>query len=107
MKRAADDHVIPSYFFYNLGCPKNLVDAEKAAARLERSGWRRCADPRDADLLVVTTCAFITAAEEESVEQILEVAAAKEDRQRLAVRLCWPQRNDASRRNRTLEQAET
>jgi ribosomal protein S12 methylthiotransferase len=88
MKRASDDLRPRTYFFYNLGCPKNLVDAEKAAAGLEGAGWRRCADPRDADLLVVTTCSFIAAAEEESVEQILEVAAAKEDRQRLAVIGC-------------------
>jgi len=88
MSRACDENSAPTYFFYNLGCPKNLVDAEKAAGRLEAAGWRRCLDPRDADLLVVTTCAFIAAAEEESVEQILEVAAARDSRQLLAVVGC-------------------
>lgn len=88
MKRACDDPRAPAYFFYNLGCPKNLVDAERAAARLEDAGWRRSAVPQGADLLVVTTCAFISAAEEESVEQILEVAAAKGERQLLAVVGC-------------------
>lgn len=77
-----------TYFFYNLGCPKNLVDAESVAARLQAAGWREARDPRRAGLLVVTTCAFIAAAEEESIEQILEVAAAKRQAQRLAVLGC-------------------
>jgi len=77
-----------TYHFYNLGCPKNLVDAERVAARLEAAGWSESADPAGAGLLVVTTCAFIEAAEEESVEQILEVAAAKKDWQLLAVLGC-------------------
>ncbi|MDD3643119.1 MAG: 30S ribosomal protein S12 methylthiotransferase RimO [Candidatus Krumholzibacteria bacterium] len=98
MKRACDVPGTPTYFFYNLGCPKNLVDAEVAAARLEDAGWRRSRDPRDADLLVVTTCAFITAAEEESIEQVLEVAAAKDEAQLLAVVGCL-----VSREGRRLE----
>lgn len=88
MKRACDGTRAPAYFFYNLGCPKNLVDAERAAGLLEGAGWRRATDPARADLLVVTTCAFIAAAEEESVEQILEVAAARGERQLLAVIGC-------------------
>jgi hypothetical protein len=76
----ADNIARPAtYHFYNLGCPKNLVDAERTAARLEVAGWSEVVDPAGAGLLVVTTCAFIEAAEEESVEQILEIAAAKED----------------------------
>jgi ribosomal protein S12 methylthiotransferase len=77
-----------TYHFYNLGCPKNLVDAERVASRLEAAGWSESADPAGAGLLVVTTCAFIEAAEEESVEQILELAAAKQGWQLLAVLGC-------------------
>jgi ribosomal protein S12 methylthiotransferase len=87
--RKADNPASPAtYHFYNLGCPKNLVDAERAAAGLEAAGWTESSDPAEAGLLVVTTCAFISAAEEESVEQILEIGAAKEDWQRLAVIGC-------------------
>jgi ribosomal protein S12 methylthiotransferase len=87
--RKADNSARPAtYHFYNLGCPKNLVDAERTAARLEAAGWSEAGDPSEAGLLVVTTCAFIEAAEEESVEQILEIAAAKEEWQLLAVLGC-------------------
>jgi ribosomal protein S12 methylthiotransferase len=87
--RKADKLARPAtYHFYNLGCPKNLVDAERVAARLEAAGWAETPYPAGAGLLVVTTCAFIEAAEEESVEQILEIGAAKEDWQLLAVLGC-------------------
>jgi ribosomal protein S12 methylthiotransferase RimO len=94
--RKADKRAVPAtYHFYNLGCPKNLVDAERAAAGLEAAGWSEASVPEEAGLLVVTTCAFIEAAEEESVDQILEVASAKEDWQRLAVLGCLVTREGA------------
>jgi ribosomal protein S12 methylthiotransferase len=90
--------VVPrTYAFFNLGCPKNLVDAEVTAARLEEAGWRSVA-PTEAELLVVTTCAFIASAMEESVEEILRVAAAKRPGQRLAVLGCLVSREGRSLR---------
>ncbi len=76
------------YFFFNLGCPKNLVDAEHVAARLEAAGWIEASAPSDAGLLVVTTCAFIAVAEEESVNEILAVASRMKEGQILAVLGC-------------------
>lgn len=87
-----------TYFFFNLGCPKNLVDAEGAAARLEEAGWREAAAPRSAELLVVTTCAFIASAMEESVEEILRVAGSRVPGQRLAVLGCLVSREEESLR---------
>ncbi len=85
----AETPILPgTYSFFNLGCPKNLVDAEKVAARLEEAGWREAASPDEAALLVVTTCAFIASAMEESVEEILRVGAAKKKGQVLAVLGC-------------------
>ena len=85
----AEKPILPgTYFFFNLGCPKNLVDAEKVAARLEQTGWQEAASPDVAALLVVTTCAFIASAMEESVEEILRVGAAKKKGQLLAVLGC-------------------
>lgn len=87
--RKAEKQVPPrSYFFFNLGCPKNLVDAEHTAGGLESAGWVRAASPDEASLLVVTTCAFIAIAEEESVGEILRVAAGKREDQLLAVLGC-------------------
>ena len=76
------------YYFFNLGCPKNLVDAEMVATRLERAGWREADTSGDAELLVVTTCAFISMAEEESVDVILHAASIKKPWQKLAVLGC-------------------
>lgn len=77
-----------SFFFFHLGCPKNLVDAERVAGLLMSRGWIESSDPSQAGLLVVTTCAFISIAEEESVNEILRVAAGKEEWQKLAVVGC-------------------
>ncbi len=88
MSAADTDSTPAAYFFFNLGCPKNMVDAERVAARLEEAGWRAAPAPEEAHLLVVTTCAFITMAEEESIDEILRVASKKKRWQRLAVLGC-------------------
>lgn len=62
-----------------LGCPKNLVDSERMLGGLEAAGHTLCADPQEADVLLVNTCAFIEDAARESIDQILELAQAKED----------------------------
>jgi ribosomal protein S12 methylthiotransferase len=88
-----------TYYFFNLGCPKNLVDAERVAARLEAHGWREAAAVEEAGLLVVTTCAFISMAEEESIETILRVASVKGGWQKLAVLGCLVTREGARLRH--------
>lgn len=60
-----------NYKIVSLGCPKNLVDSEHIAARLEGEG-HVLSD--DADLVVINTCAFIADAAQESIETILEEA---------------------------------
>ncbi|HSG27558.1 MAG TPA: MiaB/RimO family radical SAM methylthiotransferase, partial [Candidatus Krumholzibacterium sp.] len=96
MKEADSRTSRRTYFFFNLGCHKNLVDADYSAAELERHGWTEVKDPSDAYLLVVTTCAFIQAAEQESVDEILRVASQKEDWQKLAVLGCLVSREGES-----------
>ncbi|MCU0638909.1 MAG: 30S ribosomal protein S12 methylthiotransferase RimO [Candidatus Krumholzibacteria bacterium] len=88
MKEADRPEPSRTYFFFNLGCPKNLVDAEKTAYGLEKRGWSRAESPETAALLVITTCAFISSAVEESVEEILRVASARRASQKLAVLGC-------------------
>jgi ribosomal protein S12 methylthiotransferase len=88
MKEADRPEPSRTYFFFNLGCPKNLVDAEKTAYSLEKRGWSRAESPEQAALLVITTCAFISSAVEESVDEILRVASARRPWQKLAVLGC-------------------
>jgi ribosomal protein S12 methylthiotransferase len=63
----------------SLGCPKNLVDSEVMLGRLERDGYSIVEDPAEADLLLVNTCGFIGPAVEEAIDEILRLAAFKED----------------------------
>ena len=55
----------------SLGCPKNLVDSEIMMGMLLEDG-HEIVDPDEADVVVVNTCAFIRAAEEEAEEVISE-----------------------------------
>ena len=75
----------------SLGCPKNLVDGEVMLGRLQGARLRaRAPTRREADVIVVNTCAFIDRAKQESVDAILEMAREKEAgrAQRLVVTGC-------------------
>ena len=61
----------------SLGCPKNLVDSEVMLGLAQNAGHELTAEPADADVLVVNTCAFIDSAKQESIDAILEMAQHK------------------------------
>jgi ribosomal protein S12 methylthiotransferase len=79
----------------SLGCAKNLVDGEVMLGALLKAGVEITNDPGAADAVILNTCSFIDAAQEESVDAILESAAVRAARQRsqaLIVAGCLPQR---------------
>jgi len=79
----------------SLGCAKNLVDAEIMLGSLLRSGVEIVNDASQADAVIVNTCSFIDAAQEESVDTILEhneLREASNRGQALIVSGCMPQR---------------
>ena len=79
----------------SLGCAKNLVDAEIMLGALLQSGAQIVNDAAQADALIVNTCSFIDAAQEESVDTILEsaeVRAAARPGQAIIVSGCLSQR---------------
>jgi ribosomal protein S12 methylthiotransferase len=78
----------------SLGCPKNLVDSEVMLGLAERAGHELTADPANADVIVVNTCAFIDSAKQESVNAILEMAEHKKQvaGRRLVVTGCLAER---------------
>lgn len=63
---------IPRVGFVSLGCPKALVDTERIVTELRAEGYVIAADYKEADLVIVNTCAFIDAAVAESLEAIAE-----------------------------------
>jgi ribosomal protein S12 methylthiotransferase len=63
----------------SLGCPKNLVDSERAVSAFVDRDLVICPDPADAEVVVVNTCGFLQAAVEESIETISEMVRLKGD----------------------------
>ena len=83
--------------FVSLGCPKNRVDSEVMLGMAVEAGYRHVASPADAAVIVVNSCAFIGAAERESVQVILEMARHRREGacRCLVVAGCLPQRHPA------------
>ena len=80
----------------NLGCAKNLVDAEIMLGSVLERGMEITSSADDADVLIVNTCAFIDSAKEESIDAILSAHQArglnKRPGQKLIVSGCMSQR---------------
>jgi ribosomal protein S12 methylthiotransferase len=80
------------YYLLTLGCPKNTVDSEGMAMLLGQAGYRGTVVPDDADVLIVNTCGFLAAAEEESLATLRELAGSKRPGQTLIAAGCMAQR---------------
>ena len=78
----------------SLGCPKNLVDSEVMLGLAQEAGHQLTRDTKNADVLVINTCAFIDSAKQESIDTILEMAQHKKEGtcQRLIVTGCMAER---------------
>lgn len=65
----------------NLGCSKNLVDAEFLYTQLKANGVQVRLNPEisDADVVIINTCGFIGDAKEESINTILDAVGVKND----------------------------
>lgn len=81
-----------SYYLMNLGCAKNLVDAEGIAQLLGREGYRGTATPGEASVLIVNTCGFIDVARQESIDALRDLAEQKGPDQLLIAAGCLSQR---------------
>lgn len=77
-----------------LGCPKNLVDTEVILGLLSDAGHEFAAETGCADLIIVSTCSFISAAVDESRRVVEECLELKRDGVvgRVLVAGCLPQR---------------
>ena len=64
-----------------LGCARNEVDSEELAGRLDAAGWTLVGgdggeeDAGEAKVALVNTCAFIDAAKQESIAELLSAAS--------------------------------
>ena len=79
-------------FIQTLGCEKNTVDSENAAALLEKAGCSIVQTPEDADCFIVNTCGFIADAKMQSIETIFDLSRIKTEGKKLIVTGCLSQR---------------
>ncbi len=86
-------HKPPAYFILTLGCPKNQVDSEAMATLLMQKGYRAVADPDEADVLIVNTCGFLQAAQQESISVLRDLGQGKKRRQVLIAAGCMAERD--------------
>lgn len=79
----------------SLGCDKNKVDLEKMLGRLKAYGFSITEEIERADIVIVNTCAFIQAAQEEAISNIAEMEHYRKKGviEKLIVTGCLPERN--------------
>ena len=76
------------YHLVTLGCAKNTVDSMRLERALRNGRHFAVETPAEADLLLVNSCGFIDAAQDESVAVIRELDASRRPDQRLYVLGC-------------------
>lgn len=54
----------------SFGCAKNLIDSEMFLATFPKDEYTFCADPYEADVLILNTCGFIQDARDEAIGQL-------------------------------------
>lgn len=74
----------------SLGCTKNLVDSEVMLGRLKE--YQITDEVSEADVIIVNTCGFISAAKQESVNTILEASARRKEGALLVASGCLSER---------------
>jgi ribosomal protein S12 methylthiotransferase len=86
----------PTVHLITLGCPKNQVDSEGMSALLTAAGYNVATEARKADVVIVNTCGFIAAAEDESRQVIADAIRSKKPRQLLVLAGCMVERRGAA-----------
>lgn len=79
----------------SLGCPKNLVDSEVMLGFLNEAGFQVTTDRSEAEVLIVNTCAFLSASIDESVDALRDVVSYKgrDNCKAVIATGCLPQRD--------------
>lgn len=78
----------------SLGCDKNRVDTEMMLTYLNQAGFRFTSDPKEANVIIINTCAFIAKARKEAVDTIDEMLEYKKKGkcEKIIVTGCMPQK---------------
>ncbi len=77
----------------SLGCDKNRVDAERLLGCIRGRGYPITDDIKEANVLIVNTCAFLNDARKEAIDTVLECDACRGGNlEKLVVSGCLPQK---------------
>lgn len=78
----------------SLGCDKNRVDTETMLTYLNQAGFKFTSDPKEANVIIINTCAFIAKARKEAVDTIDEMLEYKKKGkcEKIIVTGCMPQK---------------
>ncbi|MFZ1948407.1 MAG: tRNA (N6-isopentenyl adenosine(37)-C2)-methylthiotransferase MiaB [bacterium] len=89
------------FYIETHGCQMNIYDSEFISDLLARNGYSRVADPRQASVIVINTCAVRDRAEKKALARTREMVALKTERPGLVVAVigCVAQRLAAAGRS--------
>ena len=65
-------------YFISLGCAKNVVNCEQMMSLCQEAGHTLQSAPEGADVAVINTCGFLTTANEEAIQNILQMGQLKD-----------------------------
>ncbi|MCL2095752.1 MAG: 30S ribosomal protein S12 methylthiotransferase RimO [Oscillospiraceae bacterium] len=74
--------------FISLGCSKNLIDTEIMLKILAGDGYEIVSEDIHADIIIINTCAFIESAKQEAIDNILDIAWLKQNRNLKSIIVC-------------------
>ncbi|MBP3333046.1 MAG: 30S ribosomal protein S12 methylthiotransferase RimO [Clostridia bacterium] len=74
--------------FVSLGCSKNRIDTEVMLHTLLEAGYEVTGDETEADVVIINTCAFIESAKKEAIDNILDIAWLKENKDLKGIVVC-------------------
>ncbi len=75
----------------SLGCAKNLVDSEMMLALIQSGDFEFTNELKDADCVLLNTCAFIASAREEAIRECKNIR--KKSKAKIVVLGCYPERS--------------
>ena len=74
--------------FVSLGCSKNRIETEVMLHTLLEAGYEITSDETEADVVIINTCAFIESAKKEAIDNILDIAWLKENKDLKGIVVC-------------------
>lgn len=77
-----------TFFLCALGCPRRGIDSQKIYNYLETNGMEFTEDYAHADLIVISTCAFVKDREDQSLQAIQYYRAARAKHSKMVVAGC-------------------